>query len=74
MVGNKLNRKERRDLGECGQYKHRDLVQSDISESSIINKLRYLVELQFFLITIPKSFLQFLRDVVWLEKIGRAHV
>lgn len=28
--------KESRDLGECGQYKHRDLVQSEISERRFI--------------------------------------
>lgn len=36
MVGNWLNRKERRDLGECGQYKYSNLVQSEISESSSV--------------------------------------
>lgn len=36
MVGNKLSRKERRDLGKRGQYKHRDLVQNEISESRFI--------------------------------------
>lgn len=36
MVRNQLNRKETGDLGECGQYKHSNLVQSEISESRFI--------------------------------------
>lgn len=53
MPGNQLNKGKER-FGGCGQYKHRDLVQSEISRKEVYNKLNYLVVyvLQLFLIPV----------------------
>lgn len=52
MPGNQLNKGKER-FGGCGQYKHRDLVQSEISRKEVYNKLNYLVVYVLQLLLIP---------------------